>query len=890
MTSIHYGFAALVLLGVLCASGADVPATKLVVYPAPAGEKVSDDYTLEVNGQPVFVYTATVLHGGPASFAYFDFTGKVDVKITATRKVDQVVVRPTSYGITPTVAGNTIGFSMTQSRYVSVEPNGSFERPLLLFANPVEVDPPKPDDPNVLYFGPGVHEIGTTKIESGKTVYIAGGAIVRGKILPDEKPVQERNWAGNKVYTNLICIENARNVTVRGRGILDMSTLPWHSKCPICISNCSDVLVEGIIIKDSPCWDAPIFNCTKATYRNLKQVCGRENSDGINIVNSQDVLVEHCFLRNNDDEICVKTTAPPPAQESKNITVRDCVVWNDRAYGIGITYETRANISNVLFTDCDIIHDHGIGSIAIHMSDGCTASDIRFEDIRVEDTRNRVVRFWIGKDFWGHDTERGRLRNVLLKNLSVTGGPFAASEVTGADATHLIEDVTFDNFRVHGKVIANAAAGKVHVNPHTRNIAFISDTTPPADAPKTSEIKALPGDPQVVLSWAKVDDPESGIDHYNVYRDDTKVGESRETTYSDKSLGEETAYSYRVAAVNGGNLEGPKSAPGQVKTLVDTAAPSILHVLAMDRTRLKVAFSEPVAQAGAETAANYALDNDVTIAGAALSADLKSVTLTVSKLMPDKTYSLSVKNIKDRARRTNVMPEGTAAFLYSSGLIGHWTFDDGNGEQTADSSISNAHGKLVNLDAGKAWVAGKTGGALEFDGENGFVEIAPAPALKNVQDGSYTLAGWFKPANTPPGTGNAYNAAYAVIAKKGYHEGITYNAEGKFVFSHWLTGDQGAGTVSAATFQPGQFYHVVAVVDKAKGESRIYVNGKLEGSGSFNAQVPARAFGEETWRIGTANSNTHKGYAWPAKGVIDDVRIYNRALSEEEVGSLANAK
>jgi len=393
------------------AHAADAPATKVVTYPAPAGEKASGDYTVQVAGQPVFVYTAAVLHGGPASFAYFDFSGKVSVKVTATRKVDKAVIRPGSAGTVdaiaggdagaPTVEGNTITFSLAQPRNLSLELNGSFERPLLLFANPLETDPPKPGDPNVLYFGPGVHEVATTKIESGKTVYLAGGAVVRGKILPGEKPVQERNWAGNKVYENLFCFNNVKNVQVRGRGILDMSALPWHSKCPLSFNNCTGVLVEGIIIKDSPCWCTPVFNCTAVVYRNLKEVCHRENSDGINIVNSQDVVVEGCFLRNNDDEICVKTTAPPPAPEGKNILVKDCVVWNDRAYGIGITYETRCNISNLTFKNCAIIHDHGIGSIVIHMSDSGTVSGVRFEDIRVEDTRNHLVRFWIGRTCGG---------------------------------------------------------------------------------------------------------------------------------------------------------------------------------------------------------------------------------------------------------------------------------------------------------------------------------------------------------------------------------------------------------------------------------------------------------------------------------------------------------
>ncbi len=469
------------LLALVFAQAAQ-PEPKLTIYPAPQGEPASPDYTVAVEGREVFVYLAKVLHAGPASFAYFDFSGTVNVAVTAKRKVDSAVVRPLSAGIKPAVEGNTIRFSLSKPCNLSIELNGGIERPLLLFANPPEADPPKPGDPNVIYFGPGVHEVGTTRVPSGKTVYIAGGAVVRGKILPDEKPVQERNWAGNKVYTNLFILEKVTGVRFRGRGIMDMSTLPWHSKCPIVISGASDVQVEGIIIKDSPCWVVAMFGSKNVTVTNVKEVCHRENSDGIDIVNSQDVVVDGCFLRNNDDEICVKTCSPPPAGESKNIVVRNCVVWNDRAYGLGITYETRVNVSNVLFSNCDVIHDMGIASLAAHVSDSGTMSDIRFEDIRVEDTRNRLIRLWIGKDMWGHDPERGHIKGVSFRNVSVVGGPFPGSELSGSDDAHGIQGVTFDNLRVHGKAIRSLAEGKISAR-HATDIRFLAPDGPQGVAP-----------------------------------------------------------------------------------------------------------------------------------------------------------------------------------------------------------------------------------------------------------------------------------------------------------------------------------------------------------------------------------------------------------------------
>jgi hypothetical protein len=77
------------------------------------------------------------------------------------------------------------------------------------------------------------------------------------------------------------------------------------------------------------------------------------------------------------------------------------------------------------------------------------------------------------------------------------------------------------------------------------------------------------------------------------------------------------------------------------------------------------------------------------------------------------------------------------------------------------------------------------------------------------------------------------------------------------------------------------------VVDRAKGRVAIYVDGRLDGEVPFEANAEARPYGEVPWRIGTGNTNQRERYAWPAKGVIDDVRIYNRALDENQIKRLA---
>ena len=56
----------------------------------------------------------------------------------------------------------------------------------------------------------------------------------------------------------------------------------------------------------------------------------------------------------------------------------------------------------------------------------------------------------------------------------------------------------------------------------------------------------------------------------------------------------------------------------------------------------------------------------------------------------------------------------------------------------------------------------------------------------------------------------------------------------------------------------------------------------------WDATSRAREYGQTTWKVGTAAPGS-KAYAYPAKGVIDDVRLYRRALTAQEITNLAKA-
>ena len=221
-------------------------------------------------------------------------------------------------------------------------------------------------------------------------------------------------------------------------------------------------------------------------------------------------------------------------------------------------------------------------------------------------------------------------------------------------------------------------------------------------------------------------------------------------------------------------------------------------------------------------------------------------------------------------------------------LLGHWKLDDEKTSATAaDSSGHGLHGKLVK---NPGWTAGKIGGGIKLDGKDGHVELPGSKEMNTLQEGSYTISAWFMPENIPPGADTANDAYYGIVIKNGAHEGLRFNYEGKFAMDHWLKGENGGQDVQASPesdqeFEAGKFHHVAGIVDRAAGKTFIYVNGKLEGTQEWKAGAEARDYGPATWKIGIAVPGAEE-WGWSAKGVIDEVRLYGRALSADEVKAL----
>jgi len=463
----------------------------LVLYPAPDGLDPSGDYRVQINGQDCFVYGCDT-----ASFAIFSFKGEAEISVFPSHDVRWVDIRPLSAKIRHSVQDNVIRFRIDRPLNLSVELNNEITNPLYLFANPLESGVPSAADSTVRFFKSGViHQPGEIRLKSGETVYIEGGAVVRGHIVA----------------------EDAEKIRITGRGILDGSPHPVRRPGPdsasfvrtrrrmIDLVRCNDVLIDGITIFDSATWTVVLQFCRNVRIQNLKEVCWRNGSDGVDVVGSSDVVIDGCFMRNNDDCITLKTWGgnekyPREAQKGPDVAhveILNSVFWN-MAWGnaLEIGFELRADrISDVLFRNCDVIHVERGATFSIHNGDYATVENVRYEDIRVEDSRHKLIdlavflsqystdrpadpeerrrRYMSGA--WDgvlkveadqaavHSPNRGRIRNIVFRNISLVGGPVPFSIISGFDSGHRVENVTIENLTFYGKKIRNAEEGKFSI-------------------------------------------------------------------------------------------------------------------------------------------------------------------------------------------------------------------------------------------------------------------------------------------------------------------------------------------------------------------------------------------------------------------------------------------
>jgi hypothetical protein len=165
----------------------------------------------------------------------------------------------------------------------------------------------------------------------------------------------------------------------------------------------------------------------------------------------------------------------------------------------------------------------------------------------------------------------------------------------------------------------------------------------------------------VRLTWTASSDPESGLKEYIIKRGGVEMARTTGLVFTDSGLAELTAYAYTVTALNNAGLISG-AATANITTPADQTPPAVASTIAYSSGVL-ITFTELVDAASAASAANYAIDKGVTIQSATLLSNGRMVQLATSALQAGTTYTLTLNNIKDRAKTPNTIIAGTQAVL-----------------------------------------------------------------------------------------------------------------------------------------------------------------------------------------------------------------------------------
>lgn len=334
---------------------------------------------------------ADASHWTSISYGNNGYVVDFEISFLTEYPIETIEVFPGRYEIQPSIKDGKAYFSLqAASRYLYLVINDNKEQPLFLFVDPLETNPPKDGDEGVLFYGPGIHDIGINFAipESINTVYIDLGAYVRGSF-----------------YAN-----GRSNITVRGRGTLSGETHGFDSEVNAAIffdGNGTNQQIEGIT-SIRPIKSHIISKGTLHT-RNVKCFSYNLGSDGIEAgINS---VTEDCFFKVNGDIVKLY---------NDNQVVRDLVVYHQTNGPVFQFGRSNQSSQNSLIERIDVVEDNEFGtSVNGHAilewshnnhSGGEQRGHI-FEDFRFENGINQLIHINI-------DEAAGSL-DIICRNWSI---------------------------------------------------------------------------------------------------------------------------------------------------------------------------------------------------------------------------------------------------------------------------------------------------------------------------------------------------------------------------------------------------------------------------------------------------------------------------------------
>jgi hypothetical protein len=203
------------------------------------------------------------------------------------------------------------------------------------------------------------------------------------------------------------------------------------------------------------------------------------------------------------------------------------------------------------------------------------------------------------------------------------------------------------------------------------------------------------------------------------------------------------------------------------------------------------------------------------------------------------------------------------------GLVLHYCFNKDGGDTVTDRSPCHNDGRVHGA---KFVTDGNSEGACRFNGNSDFIHVPFNESYHFTADGQFTIAAWV---NTSPRGGAAQAVVVKAPADSGFEWGLYVDQQ-----DHFMSGWEHNHVVQSVTrVEAGKWYHLVVTYEA--GRWSLYINGERE------SEASGKFFTPTTGSLAIGRKGESEAFPDFFRGTIAAVRLYNRALSAEEIAPLA---
>lgn len=354
--------------------------------------------------------------------------------------------------------------------------------------------------------------------KGGGTVRVAGGTFLSGPVVlkshitldvesgatllgsPNHADYPVTDVFGARGHQSLISASQADGVTITGGGTIDGNGASWWEEARrekdhgvvedvvfrprlIVFDHCRHVLIDHVVIENSPSWQVVPYYSDDVTirYSKIYAPAHSPNTDGIDPFSSTHVVIDHMKIDDGDDNVAIKSGLPGTSGNtpSTDITVTNCLFLHGHGMSIGSEVAggvQNVHVSNIVFRGTD----NGV-RIKSARDRGADISNLWFSDIKMEDVKTPLLITEYYPRIPEHDSAQPvtaltpHFHDIHIANLTATGAKYTGI-IAGLPESP-IRDLTLTHIHLQGQYglrISNAT-----VTAH--DLTVVPATPPPVN-------------------------------------------------------------------------------------------------------------------------------------------------------------------------------------------------------------------------------------------------------------------------------------------------------------------------------------------------------------------------------------------------------------------------